>query len=103
MRSGHDAWSAWKPPHLLAETSAQPTPAASDRQYRSPRKPMFGIDPDTFDASGLTPCDTVEELFDIPPNLMTIMSEGQIAFRDGTRNEDGSLPRAREIFKSGYA
>lgn len=103
MRQGQDPWSAWTPNRLSnSETSGQ-TSASFARQYRSPRKQIIGIDPDNFDASDVTPCETIEELFGVPPDPIAIMSEGQIAFRDGTRNEDGSLPRAREIFKTGYA
>ena len=46
--------------------------------------------------------ETIEELFNIPQNPMAIIHEGQLAYRDGTRNEDGSLPRAKVIYKTGY-
>jgi hypothetical protein len=42
---------------------------------------------------------TLEEFFDFPQNMIPIISEGQLAYRDGTRTDDGRLPRAREIFK----
>ncbi|GAB7330288.1 hypothetical protein MBLNU13_g01932t1 [Cladosporium sp. NU13] len=42
---------------------------------------------------------SLEELFDFPDNMIPIVSEGQLAYRDGTRTDDGRLPRAREIFK----
>ncbi|KAM0711632.1 hypothetical protein Q7P35_000999 [Cladosporium inversicolor] len=42
---------------------------------------------------------SLEELFDFPDNMIPIISEGQLAYRDGTRTDDGRLPRAREIFK----
>jgi len=41
----------------------------------------------------------LEEFFDFPDNMIPIISEGQLAYRDGTRTDDGRLPRAREIFK----
>ena len=41
----------------------------------------------------------LEQLFDFPNNMIPIVSEGQLAYRDGTRTDDGRLPRAREIFK----
>jgi hypothetical protein len=44
-------------------------------------------------------CKSLEELFGFPPNMIPIISEGQLAYRDGTRTDDGRLPRAREIFK----
>jgi hypothetical protein len=42
---------------------------------------------------------SLEELFDFPDNTIPIISEGQLAYRDGTRTDDGRLPRAREVFK----
>ena len=42
---------------------------------------------------------SLEEFFDFPDNMIPIISEGQLAYRDGTRTDDGRLPRAREIFK----
>jgi hypothetical protein len=44
-------------------------------------------------------CKSLEEFFDFPQNMIPIVSEGQLAYRDGTRTDDGRLPRAREIFK----
>lgn len=44
-------------------------------------------------------CKTLEEFFDIPANVIPIISDGQLAYRDGTRTDDGRLPRAREVFK----
>jgi hypothetical protein len=42
---------------------------------------------------------SLDEFFDFPANVIPIISEGQLAYRDGTRNDDGRLPRAREVFK----
>lgn len=42
---------------------------------------------------------TLEDFFDLPPNCIPIISDGQLAYRDGTRTDDGRLPRAREVFK----
>ena len=42
---------------------------------------------------------SLEELFDFPDSMIPIISEGQLAYRDGKRTDDGRLPRAREIFK----
>jgi len=43
--------------------------------------------------------ESLDEFFDFPANVIPIISEGQLAYRDGTRNEYGRLPRAREVFK----
>lgn len=42
---------------------------------------------------------SLDEFFDFPDNMIPIISEGQLAYRDGTRTDDGRLPRAREIFR----
>lgn len=42
---------------------------------------------------------SLDEFFDFPDNMIPIISEGQLAYRDGTRMDDGRLPRAREIFR----
>jgi hypothetical protein len=42
---------------------------------------------------------SLDEFFDFPANVIPIISEGQLAYRDGTRNDDGRLPRAREVFR----
>ncbi|KAM0715459.1 hypothetical protein Q7P37_008957 [Cladosporium fusiforme] len=42
---------------------------------------------------------TLEEFFALPANMIPIISDGQLAYRDGTRTDDGRLPRAREVFK----
>ena len=50
--------------------------------------------------------DSVEALVQdiMPNNAIPIIHEGRIAYRDGTRNPfDGSLPRAKHIYKTGYA
>ena len=50
--------------------------------------------------------DTLESLIQdiLPNNSLAIVHEGRLAYRDGTRNEiDGSLPRAKHIYKTGYA
>ena len=63
------------------------------------------IDPDNpypweKDASStLEEFGSLDEFFDFPANVIPIISEGQLAYRDGTRNDDGRLPRAREVFK----
>lgn len=53
---------------------------------------------------GISPkeCMSLEEFFGLPSNPIPIVSEGQLAFRDGTRTDDGRLPRARVVYKVGY-
>lgn len=47
----------------------------------------------------LKKCKTLEEFFDLPAFMMPIISNGVLAYRDGTVGSNGRLPRAREVFK----
>lgn len=49
----------------------------------------------------LTHYDTLEEFFGLPANPMPFIHHGQLAYRDGTRGENGELPRAKIIYKTG--
>lgn len=48
------------------------------------------------------PFDTLEELFGMPQQMIPVVHDNQLAYRDGARNPDGSLPRAKIIYKTGY-
>ena len=48
-------------------------------------------------------CNSVEELFALPTKWLPILYDGNIAYRDATRNEYGALPRAKVVYKPGYA
>ena len=91
-------------PATAFNTSAG-TSASFGRPNQSPSKTQRTFGPFQLEnaESNLTMCDTWEEFFDLPSNPIPIMHEGQLAYRDGTRNEDGLLPRAKVIFKTGYA
>lgn len=45
---------------------------------------------------------SLQEFFGMPNNPVPIISEGQLAFRDGTLTDDGRLPRAKVLYKVGY-
>ncbi|KAK5114947.1 hypothetical protein LTR85_009985 [Meristemomyces frigidus] len=49
----------------------------------------------------VTHYDTLEEFFDLPANPIPFIHHGQLAYRDGTRDENGKLPRAKIIYKTG--
>ena len=90
-------WSDWKPLRLVDYNV--PTGHAT----RTARKSASTVDPWGFPHDDrVKEFDTIQEMFGLPADPVAIISEGHIAFRDGTRNEDGSLPRARELFKTGY-
>ncbi|KAF2480290.1 hypothetical protein BDY17DRAFT_35638 [Neohortaea acidophila] len=50
----------------------------------------------------LVQCNSLQELFNLPNNPMAIIHDGNLAYRDGTRGVDGSLPRAKAIYKTDY-
>lgn len=44
-------------------------------------------------------CRTLEGFFDLPAVVMPVISNGALAYRDGTVSRNGRLPWAREVFK----
>jgi hypothetical protein len=66
------------------------------------RARSFVIDPDNpypWEKDAGEEFETLDEFFDFPVNAIPIISEGQLAYRDGMRHDDGRLRRAREVFK----
>jgi len=49
----------------------------------------------------LSCCDTLESFFDLPRNPIPIIYQGELAYRDGTRDSNGKMPRAKVIYKTG--
>ncbi len=98
----NDPWSEWKPARLAEMKDSRQSSASEERGHRASRKSTLGVSPWTADDSNVKHYDTFEEMFGLPANPIAIWHGEELAFRDGTRNEDGSLPRAREVFKSGY-
>ncbi|KAH9810109.1 hypothetical protein Tdes44962_MAKER01082 [Teratosphaeria destructans] len=43
----------------------------------------------------------LEDFFGLPTNPLAILVDGKLAYRDGTRNEDGELVRAKAIYRTG--
>jgi hypothetical protein len=77
-------------------------PAISVNMSPEKRARSFVIDPENpypWEKGVGEEFDTLDEFFDFPVNVIPIISEGQLAYRDGMRNEDGRLRRAREVFK----
>ncbi|KAK5171362.1 uncharacterized protein LTR77_004506 [Saxophila tyrrhenica] len=100
-----DPWTSdWKPARLADKVdSSRQSSVAGDRSTRAARKSLHNSQMWDVDNSIVKQCDTIEELFGLPQNPIATWHDDRLAFRDGTRNEDGSLPRAREMFKTGYA
>lgn len=49
----------------------------------------------------LSYCDTLETFFDLPRNPIPVIYQGELAYRDGTRDSNGKIPRAKVIYKTG--
>jgi hypothetical protein len=80
-----------------AEVPAIPVMVSPEKRTRS-----FIVDPDNpypWEKDDGEEFETLDEFFDFPANVIPIISEGQLAYRDGMRNDDGRLRRAREVFK----
>ena len=80
-------------PMLLVNAS----PAKRTKMLIDPSKPFPWEDSDVDQI--LEEYKSLDEFFDFPANMIPIISEGQLAYRDGTRNDGGRLPRAREVYK----
>ena len=46
-------------------------------------------------------CATLEEFFGLPDKPIPFIDRGQLAYRDGTRGEDGELPRVKYKYPTG--
>ncbi|KAK5133972.1 hypothetical protein LTR08_007092 [Meristemomyces frigidus] len=59
----------------------------------------------SFDAFSLEDkvqhCETLEEFVGLPANPIPFMDKGQLAYRDGTRDENGKLPRVKYKYATG--
>jgi hypothetical protein len=91
-----DPWAQWKPPRLSREGANGHPSQRQDRTVRVQTAYDFVED--------IVHYDSIQEMFGLPKHPIPILLEKEIAYRDGTRNEyDGSLGRAKEKFKTGYA
>ncbi|KAF2771230.1 hypothetical protein EJ03DRAFT_349643 [Teratosphaeria nubilosa] len=45
--------------------------------------------------------DSLEDFFGLPKDPLAILVDGKLAYRDGTRNEDGELLQAKTIYRTG--
>lgn len=91
-------------PPTTADSSRQSS-VSFDRPNRTPSKTKRGFDVFQLEdeEASVKVCETWEEFFGVPSNPIPIIYDGQLAYRDGTQNDDGTLPRAKVIFKTGYA
>lgn len=92
LPSVHDSWFNTQPiVHKQAHLLGRARPSAKFDWSLEPQQET------------LVECKTIEEVFDLPPHPIPVLSEGHLAYRDGLLNEDDVLPRAKIVYKTGYA
>ncbi|KAK3110662.1 hypothetical protein LTR53_014826, partial [Teratosphaeriaceae sp. CCFEE 6253] len=71
------------------------------RRTRSPKKPVsYAALPALEEA--VHEVKTMEEFFGLPCKPIPVVHKGQLAYRDGTRDVKGRLPRAGVFYNTGY-
>ncbi|TKA81551.1 hypothetical protein B0A55_03014 [Friedmanniomyces simplex] len=79
---------------------ATPGPS-SERNTRSPKKLSYQQVLPALEES-VREFQNVEEFFEIPAYVLPVHRYNQLAFRDGTRDKNGRLPRAGVYYHPGY-
>ncbi|KAK5709599.1 hypothetical protein LTR17_019628 [Elasticomyces elasticus] len=69
---------------------------ATQRRTRSPRKKDYAALPAL--EQSVRECATLDEFLGMPANPMMCWYKGQLAYRDGTRDRQGRLPRGKEYY-----
>ncbi|KAK4891759.1 hypothetical protein LTR27_009611 [Elasticomyces elasticus] len=69
---------------------------STQRRTRSPRKKDYAALPAL--EQSVKECATLEEFLGKPANPMMCWYKGQLAYRDGTRDRQGRLPRGKEYY-----
>ncbi|KAK3714201.1 histone methyltransferase set1 [Vermiconidia calcicola] len=97
-----DPWSEWKPQRLIERHDSRASSTSFEHVNRTPRKTAL------FDVwegeEGTTKhYDTLEDFFDLPLNPIPILLNREIGYRDGNRDDDGTLRRAKKTYPTGYA
>ncbi|KAK6422909.1 hypothetical protein LTR81_004467 [Elasticomyces elasticus] len=69
---------------------------ATQRRTRSPRKKDYAALPAL--EQSVKECATLDEFLGKPANPMMCWYKGQLAYRDGTRDRQGRLPRGKEYY-----
>nr|POE85612.1 histone-lysine n-methyltransferase, h3 lysine-4 specific [Quercus suber] len=98
----------------LGEKSVVQGPSSGSRKTRNPSHMPLAVKRSNFNPTLIgkelhteTEFKTLEEFFDLPNDPLPVLhkhgagSESQLAYRDGTRDEDGELLRARVFYKVG--
>ena len=98
-----DPWIHASPVSSTVNGSSGGGTSSFERPYRNKRSAATSAYPWENGEENVIQCDTVEELFNLPKNPIAIIQDKRVVYRDGTRNDDGTLPRAKVIYKTGYA
>ena len=98
---------------LASNEPAKPSQDSSKSEANgSNGTPMRANQPPRHDSSlndlfshedGIRYFDTIEEFFDMPKNPIPVLHYNKLAYRDGTRDENGNLPRATTYYPIGPA
>lgn len=85
--------------HSAVKSRSNSVHMSAEQTSRSPRRQS------SYNRSGFEDkvkhFDTLKEFFDLPANPIPFIYNEQLAYRDGTRDESGKLPRAKTIYKTG--
>ncbi|KAI7214856.1 hypothetical protein KC343_g8679 [Hortaea werneckii] len=87
--------------HSMNEIRDPSTEKPSEKQAPSARKVAHSIDP--FPAErNVVYYDTLEEFFGLPRNPVPVMHNGQLAYRDGTKDHSSRVRKAQAYFPTGF-
>ncbi|KAI7283262.1 hypothetical protein KC345_g3053 [Hortaea werneckii] len=86
--------------HLVNGIGNPSTEKPSEKQMPSARKVAHSIDPFPVERN-VVYYDTLEEFFGLPQNLVPVIHNGQLAYRDGTKDHSSRVRKAQAYFPTG--
>ncbi|GAB1729422.1 hypothetical protein NU195Hw_Modified_154t1 [Hortaea werneckii] len=86
--------------HSANEVRNPSTGKPSEKQAPSARKVAHSIDPFPVERN-VVYYDTLEEFFGLPQNPVPVMHNGQLAYRDGTKDHSSRVRKAQAYFPTG--
>ncbi|RMY74425.1 hypothetical protein D0863_03213 [Hortaea werneckii] len=86
--------------HSVNEIRNSSTEKPSEKQASSVRKVAHSIDPFPAERNVIY-YDTLEEFFGLPQNPVPVMYNGQLAYRDGTKDHSSRVRKAQAYFPTG--
>lgn len=97
-----DPWSKWRPQRLIERHDSRGSSMSFERVNRTSHNTALC---DVWEGEEGTAkhYDTLDGFFDLPLNPIPIMLNREIGYRDGNRDDDGTLRRAKKTYPTGYA